>query len=199
MRITRCSQVVRRAKSWTAPFKSKEIRYLTLEVTPDDAENLISHRRNNRDSISANVHKLTRDMLSGYFDPTLPGVLIMFDQKGRLADGLHRLRAQVNAEVTITWNVVLGLSEAQIQKVDSGATRTLAARLQAFVSSKLLDEIVEGKGWKARQAAAIVGFLYNAFVSEKARGHLDDQQCWLGPGPPTGSLSCRCSPRLRVG
>lgn len=163
-----CEELLKKANGdWKAAFQSDEPKEILLVVTPSDAEQILHHRRNNREKYPAHENKILRAMLSGNFDPTIPHCFVGFDQKGQMADALHRLSAQVRSGMTFTWRVALGMTEEQIKKLDDGRVRTLADRFQAFVKSALVKEVTEGKAWKSRQAASIANVIYIALVSEK--------------------------------
>lgn len=163
-----CASLVKRAGGdWKEAFRSETLVDLKVTITPEDATEILQRKRNNREIYNAHANKLLRAMLSTKFNPENPQCVICFDQKGQVADGVHRLTSQVKANKTYTWRVALGLSEDLVNLLDDGRVRTLADRFQAFTRSKLVREVTEGKAWRSRQAAATVNALYIAIAGEK--------------------------------
>jgi hypothetical protein len=115
-------------------IKSSERRGFLCEITPEDAQWLIDNAHpNNRNSPAPRVDFHVRRMLSGtFFQPSEPGIYV--DKAGRVCNGLHRLRAQVKAGVTLQWSVVLGASDEEILCLDN--VRSRAAHQSVNLATK---------------------------------------------------------------
>lgn len=83
------------------------------------------------------VAHLRRKMLAGEFNPRLSGPL-KFYADGTLADGQHRLLAQVGTGLSFSYDVLRGLSADDGKVLDIGPRRTSADRLQ-------IDGVLNGK------------------------------------------------------
>lgn len=167
-RIYTCEDLLRKSGGdWRSAFRSEEPKEMWVTLTAEQALQILNHKRHNRDLYRNHVNGIIRMMHMGTFDPTRPGCVIGFDKNGQLYEGMHRLTAQARAGTTITWRVVLGVSEELIQLPDVVRVRSMPDQLQAFVEEPYVRDITEGKSWKSRQASSIASTLYTSFVSEK--------------------------------
>lgn len=133
----------------------------TLErIAPKDAKEYLESASvngiKNRNIMKAVIDRFASDMTNGYWK--VNGEPIIFDEKGFLLDGQHRLAAIVKAGISIPTMVVRGINRSSFDTIDSGKTRSfnqvLACRGEKMVSElgsalKLLarieDSILQGK------------------------------------------------------
>jgi hypothetical protein len=93
-------------------------------ITPDLAEELLKTNDNIRNVKKGVVGRYAADMMLGRWRVT--GETIIFDKKGRLKNGQHRLRSCILSGVPFTTWVVVGVDPDVILDIDAGAKRTLA-------------------------------------------------------------------------
>jgi hypothetical protein len=97
---------------------------LTVEyITPDMARDWLEHNTHNRRMSDRLVMVYAQAMKEGEWK--LNGEPIIFDKKGRLQSGQHRLQAVVESDTPI-WSVVVRGAEAEaIYSLDSGRRRRM--------------------------------------------------------------------------
>ena len=100
-----------------------EIIVRKLMVTPQMAASALSTQRRNRKPQKSRVEGFVRLIKTGKF--RLTGQGIAFDLEGRLADGQHRLRAIVEANLGATMFASFGLDENDVAVLDEGKSRTV--------------------------------------------------------------------------
>jgi hypothetical protein len=100
-----------------------------VHLTPALAADILAHDPVNRDLRKGHVEKLKREILSGNWDARKSPPL-RFLPNDRLADGQHRCRAAIEADVAITVTIV---TIADTLGLDQGAGRTLADQLAIHV------------------------------------------------------------------
>lgn len=126
------------------------------EIGPTQAQAILSHNDNNRNLRETTWRRYARDMVNGEWLFNGESIKLNGDQ---LLDGQHRLRAIVEAGVTIPLVVVRGLrSEAQ-QTVDRGLARNAADAL------RLNGETNVNK---------LAGAIAQAFMLRNGRGQVAD-------------------------
>jgi len=109
------------------------MHHRNIQLTADQAKALLAQHANVRPLNPGRVSGYVADMLSGDWRQDSPQGLV-FDQAGNLADGQHRLTAQVRAGLTLSWFATFDAPPDVIATLDQGGTRPLAANL--FSSSK---------------------------------------------------------------
>lgn len=91
-------------------------------ITPEMAAMMLETNTNNRPTRLKHVWNLASDMRSGAWQLTHQG--IAFDSTGRLIDGQHRLRAVIEAGVSVQMSVTRGCSPQSFAILDQGANRS---------------------------------------------------------------------------
>lgn len=96
-------------------------------ITPDLAkEYLMTNIAKNRNIVQKRVQFYSKQMKDGNWHQTPQG--IVFDVHGRMIDGQHRLRAIIDANMSIPMTVVRNAPEEAFRILDSGMGRTLSFR-----------------------------------------------------------------------
>lgn len=90
-------------------------------VSPELAAEWLKRNRKNRPINATHVAKLVRDMKAGRWAPSPQP--IVFDVDGDLIDGQHRLRAVMEAGVSIAMAVAENAPRESIRGIDMGAQR----------------------------------------------------------------------------
>lgn len=109
-----------------------------MDIDPELAEKWLGSNQHNR-----NIRERLVDALSGAIargEWVFNGDTIRFDEKGKLADGQHRLLAVIKSGKPIKSIVVTGLETSAQETMDSGAKRTLpdVLRLRGETNTALL-------------------------------------------------------------
>ncbi len=101
-------------------------------ITPEEAgrilDGIYSGQRSVRESV---VDRYAEMMSRGEWHDGVSAII--FDDKGNLIDGQHRLRAQVKSGATVAYCVIAGVPTHSYEVIDSGARRSLGDK--AGVSS----------------------------------------------------------------
>ena len=107
------------------------------KVTPKLAGEWLAKNTHNRNIRNGVVAMYARDMKQGLWQFT--GEAIKFDTKGDLVDGQHRLLAVVRANTPVEMLVIVGVSPAAQQVMDSGAKRQAsdALALKGYTNTAL--------------------------------------------------------------
>lgn len=93
-------------------------------ITPEAAEKIWKHSNpGNRRVRKGHVKTLARAMEKGEFKNTGQGLI--FDTKGKLLDGQHRLLACIEADTPIEILVTEGVDRENFRYIDRGATRSV--------------------------------------------------------------------------
>jgi hypothetical protein len=100
-----------------------------VHVSPAIARDYLSRSRGNRTLRRSMVDAIRRDIRAGMWTPGL-GEPIMFDDKGRLANGHHRLTAISEEDRDVWVFVASGCPDWFLEKVDSGTQRSTLDVLQ---------------------------------------------------------------------
>jgi hypothetical protein len=106
VRITRELVTPEKAQGW-------------LDTLSEAAERGFPQRRRK----DGHMAMLSREMKAGRTRDTAES--IKFHKDGFLVDGMHRLSAQVMADVTLTWLVARGLDDDAVRVLDTGVVRTV--------------------------------------------------------------------------
>lgn len=93
-----------------------------VHVDPELAAQWLERNESNRNLRPGRVSQYAADMAAGHWFHT--GETIKFDNGDNLIDGQHRLRAVIEANVTVTLLVTFGLDPEARHYVDTGAART---------------------------------------------------------------------------
>lgn len=99
-----------------------------VKVTPTMAAKWLARNHRNRTLSSKTVDQYAQDMEAGQW--TFTGQALIFDSGGHLVDGQHRLTAQIKANVTLEWLVVVGVDVETRDFIDIGRPRTVGNQLQ---------------------------------------------------------------------
>jgi hypothetical protein len=95
-----------------------------VDVDPATARLWLERNPKNRDLRAKEASKYAFDMRNG--DWQFTGEPIIFDDDGNLIDGQHRLLGLIEAEVTLPFLVVRGVSDTAQDDIDSGIPRKFA-------------------------------------------------------------------------
>lgn len=91
-------------------------------ITPGKAREYLAHNTHNRAIRKAHLNELTREMRAGNWVEN--GQAIVFDAKGNLLDGQHRLHACVASDTPFITDVVRGVSDPRaFATIDIGKPR----------------------------------------------------------------------------
>jgi hypothetical protein len=100
-----------------------KLTYEEVTVTPSQAKQWLKTNTDRQRSIkSRTVKDYAKTMVSGNW--LLNGEALIFDDKGRLANGQHRLSACVLANVPFETTIVRGVSDKAFDTIDTGANRS---------------------------------------------------------------------------
>lgn len=112
------------------PLSDESEKYhVTVETwQPEDAEKALAHNHGNRFQSPTVVQRYARDMREGEWPQALS--IIVFDNTGRLADGQHRLAAQVLTDTVQTWIVKREIEVEDRSRIDLNQVRTSADALR---------------------------------------------------------------------
>lgn len=104
------------------PLPTPDIQVFRAEVTPEMAREWLADQLPNRRIKEANVARWARDMKRGvWLEPVQP---IQFNPEGRLLDGQNRLSAVIEAGITVTLWVAVGVDTEFRRAIDLGTSRT---------------------------------------------------------------------------
>lgn len=95
---------------------------VVVDVTPDLARLWLRNNTHNRKLRERAVADYARDMAASHWN--LNGEAIKFATDGTVLDGQHRLRAVIDADVTVQMLIVVGLDPAAQETMDTGRKRT---------------------------------------------------------------------------
>ena len=99
-----------------------------VEVTPDMALEMLEKNTMNRNIDQKRVEQYTQDMRCGRWQ--MNGTTIVFAEDGTLLDGQHRLRALVEAKISIPFLIVYNADKDSIVTFDIGKNRTASNIMQ---------------------------------------------------------------------
>jgi len=95
-----------------------------ITVTPEMAAGFLQKMIHNRPVSEKSVKEYANDMLTGNWGLTGQGII--FDDRGRLLDGQHRMRAVIAAKIPVKFMAVRGISPDMFSRLDVGNKRTSA-------------------------------------------------------------------------
>ena len=94
-----------------------------VSITPAVAEELLQFcNKKNRNKKTVHISRIEADIRSGRW--ALNGESIIFDERGVLLNGQHRLEAIASAGVAIVSVVIAGVREESMESIDQGISRT---------------------------------------------------------------------------
>ena len=141
---------------------------IKTSISPAKAQELLGTSPANRTILARNVVSFADAMRRDEW--ALVGMLVL-DDKGRLRDGHHRLRAVVEADKTVDFYVLRGVPERDLDKIDTGKVRTLSDRL------RILRPGVTNAPLRAAVTTVCARLLTNNHVVINS---LDDYDRWHG-------------------
>lgn len=100
---------------------SGNLRCELVDVDPETATGWLSSRRKNRNINAAHVAFLAEQMERGEF--VVSGETVVFNDKGEVMDGQHRLSAVVKSGKIITMLVVWGVPDSYFEVLGQGKSR----------------------------------------------------------------------------
>jgi hypothetical protein len=93
-----------------------------VRVTPEIAREWLENHPRNRHEVKALIRKYALTMASGRWE--LNGETIVFDRKGGLRDGQHRLLACIESDTPFDTFVVYGVEPSTAKTLNTGRART---------------------------------------------------------------------------
>lgn len=133
------------------PREPMSITTKVITVTPDDARRYLGNMVHNRPLSAANVAAYVREIQAGRWGVTGQGII--FDGKGRLLDGQHRMHAIVKANRSIQTIAVYGVDADMFAFMDTGNKRSGADvinvpnRNRVAAAAKYLFREMSGADW----------------------------------------------------
>lgn len=100
---------------------------VTENITPAKAQEYLETSVGNRPISKVFVHSYADTMRQGKW--ILNGVAIIFDSEGHLQDGHHRLRAVIEANIPVRFDVIRGVDPSSFTTYDCGRHRTVGQLL----------------------------------------------------------------------
>jgi hypothetical protein len=132
-------------------FLRRDSRDGWYEIDPKDAQELLTAARRNRPLSEWRAQRLSGQMLANQWREN--GEPLIFDPKGRLLDGQHRLRGVILTNRAVVFYCVFNVPEHFFATMDQGASRNGAhlASLMGFENAFLVAGLVRlaimhGKG-----------------------------------------------------
>lgn len=101
-----------------------EVTVKVVDITPSIAAEMLAKNTNNRALKPSVVEKYKRDLLSGKWIFGTSAIRVASD--GTLLDGQHRLKAIIDANVTVKMVVINNMSKDAIRVIDSGSSRSVS-------------------------------------------------------------------------
>lgn len=121
------------------PSSRATVEYETW--SPDQAAEALKRNKVNRNKREHRIATYARMMFDGKWGKISGS--IVFDEDGNLIDGQHRLHAQVEAGVDITWLVTRNASKEDIKNIDTGIPRSAADYLH-FMADEQNVQVMAG-------------------------------------------------------
>lgn len=91
-------------------------------ITPAIAQAMLAKAAQNRPVTASLIRRYSEEMRRGRWNTNGQGII--FDPDGNLLDGQHRLRALIEAEMSVEMFVVRGVPAERFETMDSGRART---------------------------------------------------------------------------
>lgn len=106
-----------------------------VSIAPPLATQILAHcNKRNRNLKTNNVVRLSRDIAEGNWK--VNGEPIIFDDRGMLLNGQHRLSAVIASELSIDTVVIFGVPSDTLESIDQGCVRTTGDVLSIDGESK---------------------------------------------------------------
>ena len=102
--------------------KKKEVEFVTVEVHPHHANELLKNNAGNRHVSTNLVEKYCKLMTTGKW--CVNGETIKIAKSGRLLDGQHRMLAINNANMPVRLTLAIGVADSMFKTIDTGKART---------------------------------------------------------------------------
>jgi hypothetical protein len=135
-----------------------------ITLTPEQAQLMLDNFRPNRTPGKSHVDKFIKIFLMGEFRPTS---LLHVDQKGRTANGSHRLRAQIAADKTQQYQIQLGLTEQEVSELDMGDKPRVTKDVLITSEIPKVKKLVQGSPTRARMLGGVLQSMYPLLISER--------------------------------
>ncbi len=137
-----------------------EEKTVKIAITPEIAEEYLSHNTHNRALTPSKVDRHVRTIQRNEWMTTHQGVAL--DWNGNLLDGQHRLRAIVESGRTVTMYVTTGMDPATFAVIDTGKNRsaTDALHVEGYGSASKLSAVgrlIALYEWQAKVATQRTG------------------------------------------
>ena len=121
--------------------QGETMRYVTKEVDPREATKFLEERAANRNISDGVVAKFAADMVANNWRIT--GVPVVFNDKGQLIDGQHRMAAIIKANRGVTLTLCQGVTDSEAQRnIDTGRPRPTGQILTMFCGIKNANRTV---------------------------------------------------------
>lgn len=105
-------------------IKNHGLSFSVVEITPQDARDMLATSPGNRNIKSRNVRAISRDIQNGQY--LLTGQPVIIDWNGHLRDGHNRLTAVINSKRPIVTLVVSNVNPESFKAMDGGTARSAA-------------------------------------------------------------------------
>lgn len=121
---------------------AEDLRDGRYSITPLMAQEILDHGWKNRKLTEARAQRIANDIAAGKFRSN--GESIVFDEKSRLLDGQHRLRAVLLANRPVELYCIFGIPSKYFPTFDQGKMRTGSdiASAMGFQNSSCVGAIV---------------------------------------------------------
>jgi hypothetical protein len=168
----------------TNSFKKKTV-IPNVRVTPDFAQELLQHNRNNRPISQKTVKEYAKRMKANEWE--FNGDNIRFSEDGILMDGQHKLMAVVDSNTVQVFNIQTGLKPDVFDVIDIGKGRTasdavavagydnhgtLSAMIKLVMSyyqNEMKNNAYGGKRCKTYSPADVINYMQNGLNVELAQ------------------------------
>lgn len=134
-----------------------------IALTPFNAQVMLNNFRVNRASIEADICKFVKLFLTDQFHSTS---CLHSDQKGRTANGAHRLAAQIRAGRTQEYRIHVGLTDREVKELD-GARQRKPKDILLISEDRRDIEIVQRSPTRARTLAGTLQSIYPLLTNER--------------------------------
>jgi hypothetical protein len=180
------------------PFNENEIRTQVVIVTPHMASEWLKNALRNRTPSSRRIDMYAESMRNGLWK--LNGEPLLFDAKGRLMDGRHRLTACVQSGSPFETLCVFGVSHDVMETINTGVVRSPGDALQVIFDTQNSRHLAASLTWlwvyeSNHLRVATKQTIPRAILMEYhiRNPHMKDSLSWgwkvkklLPPGPASG-------------
>jgi hypothetical protein len=141
------------------PAKATQVKSFVSTITPLDARGYLKTSKKNRHLSPRKITQFADDLKEGRWD--VNGEAIIFNDKGKLINGHHRMHAIVEADTAMRTLVVTGVSEAAVDTIDTGRSRRAWDLLE-------VKGVAEGMASKVAASAARWCLMFHSHRMDKA-------------------------------